>query len=129
MTAITRQRESLYAGDAMKAKGSIGGGGASSSGVAIDYDAAAKLAFKASGGKGSFEAFKEQYLYEASFMCAAKKAKRTGTGNKMLAVEYDAAARVAFESDASTDFGAFKEKYEKETIAMVTAKKKARDSA
>eukprot|EP00547_Thalassionema_nitzschioides_P000830 CAMPEP_0194199614 /NCGR_PEP_ID=MMETSP0156-20130528/572_1 /TAXON_ID=33649 /ORGANISM="Thalassionema nitzschioides, Strain L26-B" /LENGTH=182 /DNA_ID=CAMNT_0038924537 /DNA_START=15 /DNA_END=563 /DNA_ORIENTATION=- len=130
MTAITQQREALYASGAMKAKGVVGGGSSGgASGVAIEYDAAARLAFKAAGGKGSFDAFKVQYEYESSFMCAAKAAKRFGTGNKMLAIEYDAAARLAFAADSSaTDYAAFKEKYEKEAVKVASDKKKARDS-
>jgi len=53
-----------------------------------------------------------------------------GKTSAALAVPYDAAARLAYESDpnkSSLSFEDFKQKYEEESIALVIAKKKARD--
>ena len=48
---------------------------ASSSGVefwSVDYDAAAKLAYKAAGSEGDFGTFKAKYLEDTSAMIAKK---------------------------------------------------------
>jgi hypothetical protein len=50
--------------------------------------------------------------------------------NNLVSVPYDAAARLAYDSDnanASTSFEEFRQKYVAETVAMVSAKKKQRD--
>ncbi|KAL7463845.1 hypothetical protein ACHAXS_004195 [Conticribra weissflogii] len=55
---------------------------------------------------------------------------RKGEPSISLAVPYDSAARLAYESDpnkSSLSFEDFKQKYEEESIALVIAKKKARD--
>lgn len=52
------------------------------------------------------------------------------TTSKLVSVDYDAAARLAYESDASNksvSFAKFKDTYVKETVAMVAAKKKQRE--
>lgn len=52
-------------------------------------------------------------------------------GNNLVSVDYDAAARLAYESDtdskSSMSFEEYKEKYVEETVAMVSDKKKQRD--
>jgi hypothetical protein len=51
--------------------------------------------------------------------------------NNLASVDYDAAARLAYDADiaskSSMSFERFKEKYVSETVAMVSAKKKMRD--
>lgn len=44
--------------------------------LSIDYDAAAKLAYEASGKSIEFDTFREKYVEETVAMVSAKKAKR-----------------------------------------------------
>ena len=78
----------------------------------VDYDAAAKLAYTASGSPGDFNAFKAQYLADASAMVASKyqdqimadeeeeKAKAVAAAEKIRQEEEAAAARAKVEEAA-----------------------------
>eukprot|EP00548_Thalassiothrix_antarctica_P003236 CAMPEP_0194130520 /NCGR_PEP_ID=MMETSP0152-20130528/1552_1 /TAXON_ID=1049557 /ORGANISM="Thalassiothrix antarctica, Strain L6-D1" /LENGTH=183 /DNA_ID=CAMNT_0038825071 /DNA_START=20 /DNA_END=571 /DNA_ORIENTATION=+ len=133
VNGIARDREQYYVDDTMKAKkgGDSRGAQAEDTGLSIPYDAAARNAFAASGGEeDDFEEFKAKYEQDAIAIVIAKQAKRLGKPNPLLAIDYDAAAKLAFDNDEESgdDFEAFKAKYEKETIEMITAKQKARQS-
>eukprot|EP00970_Alexandrium_tamarense_P016997 scaffold7945_cov183-Alexandrium_tamarense.AAC.8 len=112
----------------------------------VDYDAAARLAFESSGESGDFDTFKATYLSETSAMIAMKhkecvaedarlseetrlaEMKRLEEEQRLARqpVDYDAAARLAFESSGeSGDFDTFKATYLSETSAMIATKHKA----
>merc|ERR1739838_506742 len=66
---------------------------------------------------GNNNPFEDQKTDEAPASTGGEKASD-------LSIDYDAAARLAFEADENSgdDFDAFKVKYEKETIEMVKSK-------
>ena len=91
----------------------------------VEYDAAAKLAYKASGMALSFDAFKATYLLETSEMVAKKNPYTTVSTAQagLRSVEYDAAAKLAYQdSNKAMPFEAFKVNYLRETSAMIAAK-------
>eukprot|EP01082_Thalassiosira_pseudonana_P007917 g6951.t1 g6951 contig23:1543955-1546931(-) len=111
----------------------------------VDYDAAARLAFESSGQSGDFDTFKATYLSETSAMIATKhkecvsedarlseekrlaEVKRLEEEQRLARqpVDYDAAARLAYESSGeSGDFDTFKATYLSETSAMIATKHK-----
>jgi non-homologous end joining protein Ku len=128
------------ASDAAKAPPKVATAPAEVVGIAVPYDAAAKLAFEAAGSKGDFSAFKATYEAEAVAMVTAKKAasdaakapKKEAPKAEVvdISIPYDAAAMLAFEAAGSKgEFAAFKATYEAKAVAMVTAKKAAVDAA
>ena len=98
----------------------------------VDYDAAVKLAYRSSTKNMSFDAFKARYLLETSEMVAKKNPyvvvdgappAQPATHQTLTSVDYDAAARLAFEASIETvPFDTFKAKYLLETSAMVAKK-------
>jgi hypothetical protein len=113
----------------------------------VDYDAAVRLAFEASGSVGDFDSFRTKYLSDTSAMVAKKHEKRMEKAlqvanelkvaqeekleeERRLArwpVDYDAAVRLAFEASGSVgDFDSFRTKYLADTSAMVADKFAAR---
>ena len=113
--------------------------------VSVDYDAAARLAYKSAGKLMSFHTFKKRYLIETSKMVAAKNPyvnvadnnhpltfekrkadsfiSKTSSKPVLVSVDYDAAARLAYNSAGKLmPFRAFKKKYILETSRMVAAK-------
>ncbi|KAL3788386.1 hypothetical protein HJC23_009192 [Cyclotella cryptica] len=114
----------------------------------VDYDAAARLAYKSHGdAMEDFEAFKSKYIEEMSSMVARKHKERMGEAakianevklaeakaieeSKRLArcpVDYDAAARFAYDmAGTKGDFEAFKSNYLLESTNMVARKHKDR---
>jgi pyruvate/2-oxoglutarate dehydrogenase complex dihydrolipoamide acyltransferase (E2) component len=100
--------------------------------VSVDYDAAVRLAYQASG-ELEFEVFKAKYLADASAMIAKKnpyvqvkepaKAISVITESLTLAsVDYDAAVRLAYEASGESEFEVFKAKYLADTSAMIAKK-------
>lgn len=86
--------------------------------ISIPYDAPAKLAYEAAGGKGDYAAFKEKYEADAVADVIAKNAPAVD-----LSIPYDAAAKLAYEAAGSPgDYAAFKTKYEEDAVAAVIAK-------
>ena len=101
--------------------------------ISVDYDAAVRLAYKASGKTTTFDSFKAKYLIETSQMVAKKNpylaaielmpttVSKSQAG--LTSVEYDAAAKLAYQdSNKAMSFDAFKAKYLLETSAMVATK-------
>jgi hypothetical protein len=117
----------------------------------VDYDAAARLAYESAGSAGEFEVFKLQYVIDASNMVANKHKKRMDDELARIApeieitreeqkkeqeedrnlarypVDYDAAARLAYESAGSAgEFEVFKLQYVTDASNMVATKFKGR---
>jgi pyruvate/2-oxoglutarate dehydrogenase complex dihydrolipoamide acyltransferase (E2) component len=102
--------------------------------ASVDYDAAARLAYVASGKTEEYDSFKAKYLIETSAMVAKKNpyvsmADLTPMQSVVDAhtteasVDYDAAARFAYAASGKTEeFDSFKAKYLSETSAMVAKK-------
>jgi hypothetical protein len=113
----------------------------------VDYDAAVRLAFEASGSVGDFDAFKTKYLSVTSAMVAKKHEERTENALQVAnelkvaqeekleeerrlsrsLVDYDAAVRLAYEASGSVgDFDAFKTEYLSDASKVVADKFAAR---
>jgi pyruvate/2-oxoglutarate dehydrogenase complex dihydrolipoamide acyltransferase (E2) component len=100
--------------------------------TSVDYDAAARLEYQASGKTVGFNDFRSQYLSETSAMIAKKNPYVTMSESKstvstahpgFTSVDYDAAARLAYQASAKTvEFNDFRSQYLSETSAMVAKK-------
>ena len=97
--------------------------------ISIPYDAAAKLAYEASDKSMDYAAFKTQYEADAVAMVMSKQPKKESAAPAKadasdVSIDYDAAARLAYESsDKSLSFADFKPQYEADAVALVISKK------
>ena len=82
--------------------------------ASVDYDAAARLAYEASGGDGDFDSFKTEYLADTSKMAGAKQEARNAA---------DLEAKEAAEAAAAA------KKAEEERLAAEAAAKQAEEEA
>merc|ERR1711937_992630 len=77
---------------------------------------------------GNNNPFEDQKTDEAPLSTDEAPASTDEAKASDLSIDYDAAARLAFEADENSgdDFEAFKAKYEKEAIDLVKSKQEAR---
>ena len=113
----------------------------------VDYDAAVRLAYDASGSVDDFDSFRTKYLVDTSATVATKHKDRMEEAARVAEelkaaqqaqlelelslarspVDYDATVRLAFEASGSKeDFDSFRTKYLVDTSAMVATKHKVR---
>lgn len=105
--------------------------------TSVDYDAAIKLAYKASKSMDSFDTFRSEYLVKTSIMVAKKnpyvtatelkvpsqKVKKVAAQPRFTSVDYDAAAKLAYAKSSKTvQFEVFKSNYLVETSRMIANK-------
>lgn len=102
----------------------------------MDYDAAVKLAYKASKSTIAFDTYRSEYLLKTSMMVAKKNPYVSANDLKIpskkakvvakpvfTSVDYDAAVKLAYASSGKTvQFEAFKNNYLEETSSMVASK-------
>lgn len=107
-------------------------------GPSVDYDAAARLAYEAAGSTVNFEEYKVKYLDETSALMAEKNpyVKNVSTkavtskpaetqleNNRGPSVDYDAAAKLAYDAAGKPGiFAEFNAKYLEETSTIIAKK-------
>ena len=101
--------------------------------ISIPYDAPAKTAYESSDKSMAFDDFKAKYEADAVALVKSKQPKKEGAAKAVdkpapaasdISIDYDAAAKLAYEStDKSMSFAEFKPAYEKEAVALVISKK------
>jgi hypothetical protein len=86
--------------------------------ISVPYDAAARLAYEASGSKLAFEEFEVQYKQDTVNFIKSKQPVD-------VSIPYDAAAKLAYDQDerkSKMDFNKYLEIYREETVAMIKSK-------
>ena len=101
--------------------------------ISIPYDAPAKLAYELSDKSMSYDDFKAKYEADAVALVISKQPKKEGAAkadapaaaaSSDISIDYDAAAKLAYEAtDKSTSFAEFKPEYEQKAVALVISKK------
>lgn len=100
--------------------------------ISIPYDAPAKLAYESSDKSMSYDDFKVKYEADCIALVKSKQPEKEGAAKadepaaaaSDISIDYDAAAKLAYEAtDKSMSFAEFMPKYVEEAVALVVSKK------